>query len=118
MKNILTPLLLFLFVTSLYSQDYNFEVSKIPENLIDNANSVVLFEDIFIEVQSQNQMTIEVNSAVTVLNKLGDSNSYVYVPFDKNQKIKSIETYIYDAFGDEIKKIKSKDSSQLNGHNY
>jgi len=109
MKNTLTPLLFLVFAISLYSQDYNFEFSKIPENLINNANSVVLFEDTFIEVQSQNQMTIEVNSAVTVLNKLGDNHSNVYVPFDKNQKIKSIETFIYDATGKEIKKVKSKE---------
>ncbi|RXP57903.1 DUF3857 domain-containing protein [Lutibacter sp. HS1-25] len=109
MKNILTPLLFCIFSTSLFSQDYSFEISKIPINLLNNANSVVLFEDTFVNVKSQNQMTIEVNTAVTVLNKLGDYNSHVYVHFDKNQKIKSIETYIYNASGKEINKVKSKE---------
>lgn len=109
----LPPILFLLFSTLLYSQDYSLSVLEIPENLLVNANSIIRFEDTFVNVKSQNQMSIHVKSAVTVLNKLGDRNSYVYVPFDKNQKIKSISTFIYNSLGQEVKKVKNKEYEDI-----
>ena len=108
-----TPIIFLLFSTLLYSQDYNFSVSKIPENLTYNANSVIRFRDVFIEIQAQDKMIFKVKTAVTVLNKLGDQHKYVSVDFDKNQKIKEIKTLVYDAFGNEIEKVKSKEYEEV-----
>ncbi len=109
----LTPIIYFLFSTLLYSQEYNFSVSEIPEKYTSNANAVIRFDEMLIEVFSQNKMAIKVKSAVTVLNKIGDHNSHLYVPFDKNQKIKNVEAFIYNAAGNEILKIKSKDFNDI-----
>ena len=110
--NLTTFFVLFCY-TLIFSQSYNFNVSTIPQILKEDANSVIRFDDCFIEIHSQNKMTINIKSAVTVLNKLGDNNSNIYMSFDKNQKIKSIKTLIYDAFGKEIKKVKNSEYQDL-----
>lgn len=42
----------------MYSQNYN--SNQIPENLKLNANAVVVFDDVFIEIQNQKLMTVKV----------------------------------------------------------
>lgn len=108
-----TPILFFLFVTTLFSQETNFSFFQIPAELTKNANAVILFEDTFINVHSQNEMTIKVKTAVTVLNKLGDRHKYVRVHFDKNQKVKHVAVKIYNAAGDEIEKVKRKEFEDI-----
>ncbi|MFD1292314.1 DUF3857 domain-containing protein [Lutibacter holmesii] len=108
-----TPIFLLLFSTLLYSQDYNFSVSEIPENLKENANAVIRFQELSVQILAQNKMTVRVKKAVTVLNKFGDGHKYVSVNFDKNQKIKEIKTYVYDASGKEIEKIKIKEFEEV-----
>lgn len=107
-KKIATVVMLLIVIIS-YAQDYNFAYNTIPENLKKNANAVIRFEDITVSIKSQTSMFIKVAKAVTVINKLGDSHKVVVVNFDKNQKIKNLDTYIYDANGEEIKKVKNKD---------
>jgi len=107
-------LLLFIIaVPKIFSQDFNFNIASIPVELKENANTVILFEDQKVEIHSQNSMTIKFKTAITVLNNLGDANRYVTVYFDKNQKIKNIETIIYNASGKEIKKIKNKEYNDV-----
>ena len=112
-KLISTPILFLLFSTLLYSQDYNFSVTEIPENLKENANSVIRFRELSVDILAQNKMTVRVETAVTVLNKFGDEHKYVSVNFDKNQKIKEIKTYVYDARGKEIEKVKIKEFEEV-----
>jgi uncharacterized protein DUF3857 len=117
-KRTLSTLLVFFFIVFTYSQDNNFNVSTIPENLRENANSVIRFEELSIEIKSQKLMIYTVKKAVTVLNKMGDANKYVVVSFDKNTKIQKIKTIIYNQFGNEVKKVKRKeykDVSQVDG---
>ena len=114
MKRIIsTPILFLLFSTLLYSQNYNFSVTEIPENLKENANSVIRFRELSVDILAQNKMTVRVETAVTVLNKFGDEHRYVSVNFDKNQKIKEIKTLVYDAYGKEIEKVKSKEYEEV-----
>jgi len=54
-------------------------------------------------------MVVKIKKAVTVLKKLGDGHSEITIHYDKNMKIKSLKTRIYNAFGVEIKKISKKD---------
>lgn len=117
MKKIATLTFLF-FNFLIYAQDTDFSSLSIPENLKENANSVILFEDVSIEIKSQNLMLITYKKAVSVLNKLGDANKFVTVHYDKNRKIRNIKTIIYNSGGAEIKKVKYKeykDVSQFDG---
>ncbi|WP_456377675.1 DUF3857 domain-containing protein [Lutibacter sp.] len=119
MKKIyITVLCTLFFISSATSQDYNFNTKTIPENLKKGAHSVILFEELFVEIKSQKLMTYTVKKAVTVLDKKGDENKYVAVGFDKNTKIQNIKTVIYNALGIEIKKVKKKEYknvSQVDG---
>lgn len=119
MKKIITPVLFTLFfISSVTSQDYNFNINTIPENLEENANAVIRFEKFSVEIKSQKLMRYSVKKAVTVLNKMGDGNKYVVVAFDKNTKIVRIKTIVYNSYGLEIKKVKKKeykDVSQVDG---
>ena len=107
-KNLLALFVLFI-ISYTYSQDYNFNSSSIPENLKENANAVILFDDVTVEIRSQKSMVFKVKKAITILNKLGDKYKYVTVSFDKSRKIKNIKTIIYNSFGTEIKKVKRKE---------
>ena len=107
-------LVLILFISNIsFAQEYDFKVSKIPVELLVNANSVVRIDDVSIELQSQNSMVYKVKKATTVFNKLADYNNYIQVYFDKRVKIKHIETYAYDAYGNEIKKVKKSDYQDI-----
>jgi len=105
----LTVLYVLFFNSLIYSQDYNFNSSEIPENLKVDANSVVRFENVLIELKSQREMTIIIEKAITIYNKLADDFADVMLHYNKRRSVKKITAYIYDAYGNEVKKIKKKD---------
>ncbi|MFK5957244.1 MAG: DUF3857 domain-containing protein [Lutibacter sp.] len=106
--NLLGIFILF-FISITYSQKYNFNSSKIPENLRENANSVIRFENTFIEIKSQREMLINREGAITIYNKLADDIADITIYYDKRRTIQKVNGYIYDAFGNEVKKIKKKE---------
>jgi len=116
-QSILLFILVFNF-NNLFSQDFDLNISTIPDSLKQNANAVILYDDINIELVSYKKMIVKVKKAITVLSELGDANKYVVIGYDKNRKIKSKKTIIYNASGDEIKKVKNKeyrDVSKIDG---
>ena len=112
-KKLLLCICTLFLISKTHSQEYNFNSLKIPIELKENANSVIIFEDYNIELKSPKLMRIHVKKAVTVLNKLGDDNRYVMIPFDNTTKIKSYKTYVYNAFGEEIKKVKKSEYNDV-----
>jgi len=110
MINLRIALFFILFYTTfIYSQDYNFNISEIPSSLKKDANSVIRFENISIEIESQKKMIISCETAVTVYNKLADNLADITIHYDKRRKINSVKAYIYDVNGDEIKKVKKNE---------
>jgi len=103
------PLLLLFFIVTTYSQDFDFNTQLIPESLKKNANSVVRFENVSIEIVSQRQLIITYESAITIYNKLADKFADITIHYDKGRSINNLSTFIYDANGKEIKKIKKND---------
>ncbi len=109
---------LLLYSTISYTQDYDFNVNLIPETLKKDANSIVRLDNFFIEVESQDQMTIKVETAVTIYNKLADKYANIRIDYDKRRSYSNVKAYIYNATGKEIKKIKKsefKDFSAQDG---
>ncbi len=100
-----TVFLIFLFVFNASAQKPEYAVMLIPENLKENANAVVRYCQTDINITSRNNMTVQTYRAVTVLNELGLTNIEAY----EYENIKSIEAVIYDAAGNELKRIKRKD---------
>ncbi len=87
----------------------NLQVANIDSTLTRGANAVVRSEEIVIEINSINSMTIKTKRIVTVLNKFGDGYADSYEYYSPSTKIKKLEAIIYDATGKEIKKYKKKD---------
>lgn len=106
----IAPFYFLLFFTLFsYSQDYNFDISEIPENLKKDANSVIRFEDFSLEILSQRQMTYSVDAAITIYNKLADDFANITIYYDKSTDVKSVKAYVYNENGKGIKKIKKSD---------
>ena len=106
------------FISSATSQDYNFNINTIPENLKENANSVIRFENVAIEMKSQRDMIIKVEKAITIFNKLAEDYEDVLLHYDKRRTIKNVTVFIYDSTGEQLKKIKKsefKDYSAYDG---
>ena len=105
----LTLFFLVVFAVPSYGQDYDFNIGSIPENLKENANSVIRFENISVEMTSQRNMTIKIVKAITIYNKLADNFSNITLHYDKRRSIKNLTMYFYDEKGKEIKKVKKKE---------
>jgi hypothetical protein len=90
-------------------KEWRYPVMTIPKALIENANAVVRHDETVFEVLDVNRATCRVHMAITILNKMGDAHTKVAVPYDKFVRITSLEGKIYNAFGVEVSKVKSKD---------
>ena len=100
----------FLFFCSLVSaQNTNYSVLTIPENLKENANSIIRYQSIDITITSQKSFVEKTTKAITVFNSKGINNIDAKEYYGDSNKVNSIEATIYNAFGMEIKKIKRKD---------
>lgn len=83
----------------------------IPQELKTKANAVVRYENQTVEIRAYNKMYVTTKRVVTILNKYGNRHQNAYEFYDRNTKIKELEVHIYDALGEEIKKVKSRDFS-------
>ncbi|MTH16901.1 DUF3857 domain-containing protein [Flavobacterium sp. LC2016-01] len=92
-----------------YAQKANYNITSIPDSLKQNANAVVRLDQMDITIVSQRSMNIKKQRVVTVLNDKGLGHVNAYAHYDKTSSINSIEAVVYDAAGNEIKKIKRKD---------
>ncbi|QOG03571.1 DUF3857 domain-containing protein [Flavobacterium sp. MDT1-60] len=99
--------LLFSFISS--AQKNNYSVLTLTDSLKANADAVVRLDQMDIVIASQRAMNIKTQRIVTVFNETGLSDIEAYQGYDKSTSVKNIEAIVYDAFGNEIKKIKRKD---------
>lgn len=100
----------FLFFTSLLSaQKTEYSSLLIPDSLKQNANAVVRLNQTDIVISSQRKMDVKNKRVVTVLNEKGQNAIDAYENYDKRRSVVSIQATVFDAFGNEIKKIKRKD---------
>ena len=109
MKQNLT-ILLFIFLTfAAVAQKIKYPVTQIADSLLTNSNAVVRLYHQEVSISSQRNMTITTNRIVTVFNKNGLGAVGAVSGYDKSRSLNAIEAVIYDAFGNEIKKIRKKD---------
>ncbi|OUD37342.1 DUF3857 domain-containing protein [Flavobacterium sp. FPG59] len=102
--------LLFIALTFQVSAQKGEYVSLIiSDSLKENANAVIRLNQIDITISSQKSMTVKEKRVVTVLNQNGLNAINAIESYDKRKTVKAIEAVVYDAFGNEIKKIKRKD---------
>lgn len=92
-----------------HAQKLEYATLTIPDSLKQNANAVVRLHEVFVNIPSQNEMSIKTKVVTTVLNELGLNSLDISEYYDKSQKIVKIEAVVFDAFGKELKTIKRKD---------
>ena len=109
----LLGLILLVNIPYTFCQENSLSIDKIPVELIENSNSVVRNEQITVEIDAVDKMTVHTKRTVTVLNKLGDGHDSSVQWYDDNSKIKEQFAIVFDASGKEIKKIKQKDFKDI-----
>ena len=83
----------------LYAGDGDYAVSKISPALLKNANAVLRFEEIRLEVISTKQTKFRNHYVITVLNEKGDRWAEFSEYYDKHREVSSVEGILYDANG-------------------
>jgi hypothetical protein len=109
----------FLFPSIIFAKDVKYKVAEIPAELKENAKAVVRNNKVVFEIKSINSAVMQVDYAITILNKNGINNSYFIEFYNKFRKISNIKAKIYNERGEKIKKIsneKIKDYSAISGY--
>lgn len=114
-KQLFGTMLFLLFVLPSIAGDGEYAVSKISKELLVNSNIVIRLEDEFIELQSLERIIIKHHYVITVLNEEGSKYARLAESYDRFNEIKSIEGSLYDANGNKLKSLKSKDIEDLSG---
>jgi hypothetical protein len=115
-KLMLTAMLSFAGICSYAQGEY--DVSKIPAALTENAALVVRNEERVYEVKGLGTARQDYKTAVTILNKKGEGASNMYEHYDKFSNVYNLKATLYDAKGAKIKEYRSsdfKDRSAVSG---
>ncbi|MEC4049236.1 DUF3857 domain-containing protein [Flavobacterium sp. SUN046] len=91
------------------SQKIVYGTLPVPENLKENANSVILNQEIEISIVSQKLMRIKKYKVIRVYNAAGLRNIDASEYYDKSNKIKWLDATIYNYSGKEVKNFKQRD---------
>lgn len=86
-----------------------YDVSKIPAELLKNASVVIRNDEQIYEVKNPGSAVMEYRTAVTILNKSGESASNMHEFYNKFSSISDLKASIYDATGKKIKDYKTSD---------
>ena len=99
-----------LLCTKLFSQE-SIKLSSllIPKELKENANAVIRFNQVTVDVLGVDEMVVKEKRIVTVLNKLGKTHVDAYKNYDDDTKITKLTAIIYDVLGNKIKKYSKGD---------
>lgn len=98
-----------------YSQ--NFPVSAITENLKKNADAVIRKDLTTIQINKIDDIRYQYYTVTTVLNKDGDSDAQIYIPYEKGNSISDIKVNIYDESGKKIKSFSKSDFGDFANNN-
>lgn len=91
------------------SAQNKYPVSAIPAALLKGANVVKRMEEIRFEIVNLHEAAYIRKYALTILNEHGQDYADLVVGYDKMQKVENIEGALYDAGGNQLKKVKGKD---------
>jgi transglutaminase-like putative cysteine protease len=100
---------LFFFTSLCHAQKPEYALALIPDSLKIGANAVVRLQQFDIDIHSQREMEIKQIRVVTVLNESGQNAIDAQEWYSKKRNVTSIEARVYDAAGNELKRIRRKD---------
>src|SRR4051812_6141017 len=92
-----------------FAGDGDYAVSKIPEALRKNADAVMRMEETRFEINSTKDAVQKHHYVITIMNENGERWADFSEYYDKLREISSVEGYLYDASGKQLKKMKYKD---------
>lgn len=90
-----------------YAQNY--PVSAIPENLKKDAHVVIRKDFTTIQINKIDEIKYQFNMVKTVLNKDGDSEAQVYIPYEKGDHVSDVKVTVYDESGKKVKSYSKSD---------
>ena len=105
----LLGLFLFLILGKGFASEPVYPVWLIPDSLKENANVVIRFDDFSVDISNNYNAYISNRYAVTILNSRGDDHAEFLAPYDKLAKLSSFSIRIYDANGQLLEDVKSKE---------
>ena len=108
-QTFLVIFLLSFFFTTFSQEKALYQYNTIPETLKKNANAIVRYDNVIIEVISYDKFIYRNKRIVTVLNENGQSKISAYADYDDDTYVKKLEAKIFNSLGEEIEKIKKKD---------
>lgn len=92
-----------------FSDDENYAVSKIPANLLKDADAVVRANNIRFEIKNESSAVLKAKKVVTIFTKHGQHYGNFELHYNKFCEVEELEARILDADGEEIKELKGKD---------
>jgi Domain of Unknown Function with PDB structure (DUF3857)/Transglutaminase-like superfamily len=105
---------LLLCVTSALASGQKYSALAIPDALKENAIAVVRLDETEWEIKSAGEATSRHHVVYTILNESGDHYATYYSYYNKKSHlINSINAYLYDESGKEIRHYKKKDMDDL-----
>jgi len=107
MKNIICLLFLLFSLTIIAQKPYN--IADIPVELLNNANSIILDEVFEIDVRNEKKLMVKHYQVIAVLNKNGRNDAVDFISYNEDSKVKKVEAFVYDVFGEELEHFKRKD---------
>lgn len=102
-------IVLLLLMKSAHAGDVVYPASAIPEDLKSQAHAVKRMEDITVEINQLDNVTIQYKYAITILDESGEQAAVFTEWYDKFRQITSVEGALYNAGGELVKKAKSKE---------
>lgn len=87
----------------------DYSILRINKDLLKGANVVVRLQSIECEIIDEGRLIQKEHYVYTILNEQGRRFAYYASGYDKFSSIKSLSGTLYDAFGMEIRRMKTKD---------
>lgn len=113
MKKITISLVIVLIISAFSNLFSQSKYNAFNLNLTENANAVVRESHTEVVIKSIDKIDYTEHRIVTILNERGQGHEGALVYYDDAKKINSIEATIYNALGEEIKKFKKRDFSDV-----
>lgn len=89
--------------------DPKYPVSAIPEALKENVNVVFRRDELVFKVLSRNRSSYTIHQVITIFNANGKRYAQGAVGYDKLSKVSYFKGTVYDANGEEIKRLKNSE---------
>ena len=111
-RTILATILLLLMIDSKAADDL-YAISHIPKSMLEKAHAVKRSEHKEFIINSTRSAKTRHQYAITILNENGNDHAELVVFYDKLTRVISINGTLYNAAGNILKKLKSKDIKDL-----